>query len=1223
MTRLLLLTVALACALACAQTDLSKQKTLYVVATSHLDTQWRWTIQDSINQFIPNTLRGNFAHFERSPNFVFSFEGAFRYMLAREYYPEDWARLKKYVAEGRWRVAGSGVDAGDVNIPSPEALMRQVLLANGFFRREFNKTSADLFLPDCFGFGYALPSVAAHCGLKGFSTQKLGWGSAHGIPFDIGVWEGPDGASVVAALNPGSYVAGLDHDLSQDQGWLRRIDALGAQSGVYAGYRYIGVGDTGGAVDPGTVQWLDQAIAGSGPVKVKSAGSDQLFRDLTAAQKARLPRYKGELTMTTHGTGCYTSQAAMKRWNRKNELLADAAERAAVAADWLGGLAYPREKLDAAWVRFLWHQFHDDLTGTSIPQAYAFSWNDEALSQNQFAEVLSSSVGAVARALDTRVLGTPVVVVNPLSVAREDVVTARLGLRGWTRGGVVVTGPDGARVPAQVGESVDGRTEVIFLARVPPVSFTVFSVHAAAAQAPSGELAVSEKGLENRRYKVTLNAQGDVASILDKAAGRELLSAPLRLQLLADSPRQYPAWEVRFQDVTAPPVDFAGAPTKVTVLERGPARVTLELTRPVGESTLTQRLRLASGGAGDRLEFDSRLDWRTKGMMLKAAFPLAVSNPSATYDLGLGTIQRGNDRRNLYEVPAQQWADLTAPDGSRGVAVLDDCKVGWDKPEDNALRLTLVRTPNARDFRDQSSMDLGRHRFTYALCGHAGDWRAGEVPWQAARLNQPLMAFEAPTHAGALGRCWSLLRVSTPQVAVRALKKAQDSEEVVVRLQELTGAPAPGVTVALAAPILAAREVNGAEEAVGPLPVSAGKLTLDLGPYQPRTVALKLAPPAGSLKPPTGQPVELPFNVNVVSPDGNSGGADMDGLGHSYPASLFPATLTCEGIPFQLGPTAGGKPNAVVCKGQKITFKAGVRRLYLLAAAVGDTVGRFKVGNRATVLSVPNFTGAVAQWDSRLVGGRFVGTYEALAPAYTKRQPVALVCTHRHNRDGGNEAYVFCYLFKFRLNVPRGATTLILPDNDKIRLFALSAADDPNGDTAPGQDLYDRPFPPERPQAEAAEATPAQAADNPPRVAPGLDYAYYLGSFEVVPDFATLKPDKTGVVPIFDLGVRTRDEFFALKFTGYLDVPQDGSYVFSTRSDDGSRLYIGDKLVVDNDGFHGSQEEMGDVKLARGRHAITVGYFQGPGDFGLEVSWRGPGFPMQPIPAAALSHAVK
>ena len=182
---------------------------LQVVATAHLDTQWRWTVRDTIDDFLPETMRGNFALFEKYPGYVFSFEGAFHYALMKEYYPAEWERLKGYVRAGRWKVAGSWVDAADTHVPSPESLVRQTLYGNGFFRRELGVTSRDVYLPDCFGFSFALPSVAAHCGLTAFSTQKLTWGAAMKIPFDVGLWEGVDGSSLLASVNPGDYASEL------------------------------------------------------------------------------------------------------------------------------------------------------------------------------------------------------------------------------------------------------------------------------------------------------------------------------------------------------------------------------------------------------------------------------------------------------------------------------------------------------------------------------------------------------------------------------------------------------------------------------------------------------------------------------------------------------------------------------------------------------------------------------------------------------------------------------------------------------------------------------------------------------------------------------------------------------------------------------------------------------------------------------------------------------
>lgn len=183
---------------------------IYTVATAHLDTSWNWDFETTLREYIPATLRDNFALFEKYPDYRFSFEGSYRYELMEEYYPEEFEKLKEYVAQGRWNVTGSAYENGDVNIPSPEALFRNILYGNSYFDKTFGKRSTDIFLPDCFGFGWALPSIARHANLSGFTTQKLTWSSAFGIPFDLGRWYGVDGRWIYASLDARSYVAELD-----------------------------------------------------------------------------------------------------------------------------------------------------------------------------------------------------------------------------------------------------------------------------------------------------------------------------------------------------------------------------------------------------------------------------------------------------------------------------------------------------------------------------------------------------------------------------------------------------------------------------------------------------------------------------------------------------------------------------------------------------------------------------------------------------------------------------------------------------------------------------------------------------------------------------------------------------------------------------------------------------------------------------------------------------
>jgi alpha-mannosidase len=1099
------------------QASSTERPTLYLVSNSHLDTQWNWTVQDTIRQFVPSTFLDNFALIDRFPDYTFNFEGAIHYMWFKEYHPDAWPRLKQYVADGRWRLSGSWINAVDTNIPSPESLFRQALYGKRFFRQEFGRVPLDIYLPDCFGFGFALPSIGAHSGLQAFSTQKLSWGAAKPTPFAVGLWKGPDGNGLVAALRAGDYVAEVRTDISNDPKW--NADLVTLSSGRKVGFRYFGVGDQGGAPDAESVEWVEKSIKDTtGAVEVRNTSADQLARDLTSAERASLPTYEGELLLKTHGVGCYTSQAAMKAFNRRNEQLADAAERASVAAEWVGGPAYPRDRLRTAWTRFLWHQFHDDLTGTSIPQAYQFSWNDELISSNQFASVLTGAAGAVSSGLDTRPVTTgsasghaSLVVFNALGIRRTDPVEATVQWPGPAAAGIrVVDTGTGMDVPAQLMSSREGAATIAFVADVPPVGFKVFDVVRAARAARAGQLKVTLSSLENSRYLVKLDANGDVASIRDKAAGTELLKAPARLELFDDPSFRWPAWEILWNTVSKPPKAYAARPT-VRIVERGPARVALEVTRAVDGSKIVQRIRLARGG--ERVEFDTEVDWRSPGTLLKASFPFTASNPMATYDLGLGTFERPNSTADLYEVPAQQWADLTDASRRFGVAIVNDSKYGWDKPADNELRLTLIHTPRPADhYVYQSSNDIGHHHFTYAIAGHAGDWRDGRVPMTAARLNQPLVAFQAQPHAGALGRSLALLDVndSDGQVAVRAFKKAEDSDELVVRVQELYGKPAGGVQVALPTGILHAREVNAAEEPVGDAQVVNGKLTFALKPYQPRTFALVPAAALARVAPVASAPVPLEFDLDGITSESGRADGDFDGKGHTFPSEQIPESLPLGPVTFRFGPTTPGAANVMVARGQRVALPNGsFNRVYILASAVdGDQRATLTVQRPGGAFRVPfdvqEWTGAIGQWNSRLHDDRmlreaFVPTMdqdqswtldtiesqmvakwvpaptpaqlaarggavaaaglpkvtglENIRPGFVKRDTVALVATHRHTRQG-DDPYIFGYVFEYAFDLPKGATAVVLPANDRIRVFAITVASEPTAPLRAAAPLY-------------------------------------------------------------------------------------------------------------------------------------------------------------------------
>lgn len=1215
-------------------------KALHVIGTAHFDTQWQWTIQTSINEYIPNTFNDNFRLFEKYPDYKFSFEGAIKYMLMKEYYPDAFQKTKEYIAAGKWNICGSSLDATDVNISSPEAVIRTILIGQNYYKKEFGVKSYDIFLPDCFGFGYALPTIMQHCGLSGFSTQKLTWGAPFGVPFDIGTWTGVDGSRVFAALNGGSYGAKLRGDLSKDPKWNSTVDKTGEKSGVYLGYRYFGTGDVGGAPEDSSVFYLEKAIHSDGPLKIISAPADLMARQITPAQLDKLPQFNGELLTSPHGNGCYTSQAAMKLLNRKNELLADAAERSSVIAAWLGSTYYPKRDLQEAWTRFLWHQFHDDLTGTSIPEAYTFSWNDELLSQNQFAGVLENSAGGIIRGLDTKTEGIPVVVFNPLSIEREDLVETTVELPGEFSQ-VRVYGPDGKEVPSQVPRMVGRTATVVLSAKCAPVSYQVFNV------VPSGQacnlatgLSVKINRLENMRYKVTLDKNGDIASIYDKIAKKEILKEPMRLQLLDDKSVSWPAWEILYDAVTKAPRGFFDQP-EISIAENGPARVTLSVIRKKDGSEIKQLISLAAGSAGDRLEFRNELNWNTQATLLKAAFPLTVSNAQATYDLGIGTISRGNNQEKLYEVPAQQWADVTHADKSYGVTVMSDYKMGWDKPADDQIRLTLMHTPaTGRGYRDQATNDIGFHSFCFAISGHKGDWRNGASQWAAARLNQPLVAFHAPKHPGTLGKWISMLRMNSNQVAVKALKQAELTDEIVIRVQELFGQDAKNVRMSFPAGISSAREVNGIEETIGQAVVEEGQLVFDLRSYQPKTFAVKIGKPASSLSRKTSQWLALNYTTDGISYDGNRPDGDFDGLGNTYPAELWPSEIVSSDVVFKMGSPADGQKNFMNAGGQVINLPLGTyNTLYVLVSSAGeDMTTEFKVDGKPVKMDVPYYSGNIGQWDQRdfrngysqsvRINGVVHPRPVATIPAFIKDVPVGYVATHRHlGKTNENEAYKFGYLFRIAINLPPGAKTVQLPDNKDLRIAAMTVSDDANRLSEPaGRIGVEFPRDPARAIETAARINapvsfeglkpfPALKSE-PANLQAGLNWSYYEGRWRRLPDWSKLTPVKSGTCLVPELPAGHKPEYFGVVYDGYVRIPEAGPYTFFTTSDDGSSVMIDDVLITDNDGAHGESEESGYVLLSAGLHKVRLQYYNGAVDYVFRVAVEGPGLKKQEVPRA-------
>ena len=568
--------------------------------------------------------------------------------------------------------------------------------------------------------------------------------------------------------------------------------------------------------------------------------------------------------------------------------------------------------------------------------------------------------------------------------------------------------------------------------------------------AKSSALKASERTLENRIYRVELDANGDIRSIRDKRAGRELVAEgkAFRMAVFEGNPsNRYPAWEIMKETMDKPgrPID---GDVRISIAEQGPVRATLKVERSYGPSKFVQYVSLTDGGDDDRIDVRNTVDWSSRDVLLKAEFPCAVANAKAAYDLGLGFIERGNNTETAYEVPAQKWVDLTDADGSYGVTILNDCKYGWDKPADNTLRLTLLHTPSTeKRYAHQRTLDHGVHHYTYSIVGHTGA-RTEDALVAGEALNMPLVAFVAPKHAGHLGRTFSMLAASTPQIGVRALKAAEDGDGYIVRCYETTGNPVEGARITFPAAIVSAEECNGIEERIGDAAFEGRSLVVSAGKFAPKTYRVRLAEPAvRSTLAIDNAPVKLDYDITAYTTDEFFTYYTIDKALGSFAAELIPATVECDGVTFAMG--EANTDDAMLCNGQTVALPADrtYTKLYVLASAVEEPrTAEFRVGDRTYEAEVPLWKGFYGQWG-------WYGNSEG----FMQRAKIGYLGTHRHQTDLGNVPYGFSYMYLLTFDIPEGATTVTLPRDKKVLVYAMTASNNPIDDVKLASRTFVRP----------------------------------------------------------------------------------------------------------------------------------------------------------------------
>ena len=793
--------------------------TIHLVGNSHIDAAWLWRA-DETQGVVENTWRTALKLQEKFRDATFAASAAQYYQWLETRAPRLLDSIRVAADRGTWSVVGGWWLEADQNMPSGESLVRQGLYGQRYFQKRFGRRARIAWTPDSFGYPWTLPQLWRGLGMQAFVTQKIRWNDSTDFPHDAFVWEGRDGTRLFS-YNPWGY----DHTLNGAS--LAREMATDNRRTGDAHHMMVlyGVGDHGGGP---TIEMLerreDLQRLPAFPVLRDATPEDALQAMRSAHPDSAWPVWKDELYLEYH-RGTYTTQAWMKRRNRRSEELLGTTEMLAA----LDTAPYPRGVLLHAWQQTLFNQFHDLLPGSGIRPIYL-----DAMLAYDSVEAAATPVRAtafrhLAAALDTRGDGIPVVVFNPSSWVRTSYASVALDATvGPLSRERVLRAVDAA---GRATLAVLGPDSLRFLAReVPSLGFKVFWIRPGAAS--HGVLYGSSTRLENAFLTVDVDTRtGQLTRVYDKRTQRDALAPGGRgnvLQLFGDRPAAWDAWDIGY-------TGEEWALDSVSVLRAGgdDAERWIEVEKPWNKTHVTQRLVLRRDDP--LLEIRTAVDWWETRKLLKVAFDWSVTADSAVYEIAYGAIgqptaPRTQAERAKYEHAGHRWGDLS--DSTFGVSLLNDSKYGWDT-RGGRMRLSLLRAPNWPD----SVADRGHQEFRYAVYPHAGDWRAGLTERRGVEFNQPLLATREAVHAGVAGRSWSFAGVDADNVYITAVKRAEDTNAYVLRLVEWHGRPVRAV-VTFGRPIARARLANLLEDPVSGVPLSRDRrsVTLTLRPWEIATL---------------------------------------------------------------------------------------------------------------------------------------------------------------------------------------------------------------------------------------------------------------------------------------------------------------------------------------------------------------------------------------------------
>ena len=763
------------------ETGSIKNFVIHMIGNAHIDPVWLWHWQEGY-QVVRATFRNMLDLMSEFPDFIFTCSSAAFYEWIERGDPEMFNEIRRRVKEGRWVPVGGWWIEPDCNIPSGESFVRQALYGQRYFKKKLGVTATVGYNIDSFGHNGMLPQILSKCGLKNYVFMRPNPQENKEIPGYIFWWESEDGSRVLCYRIPFSYAT--SDDLKDH---IERVFKT-IKAPVRDAICFYGRGDHGGGPTREDIETILQLNKREDMPRIIFSSPNRFFEKIRQ-QKLPLPVFRSDLQH--HASGCYSVHSEVKRNNLKAEKLLCAAEKFSVIAATLFGREYPQESLTRAWKNLLFAQFHDILAGTSIREAYEDVRNIHGEALHRGSEELNYAIQTLASNIKTEGKGVPIIVFNPHSWRLRFPVEVE-GING--EGGLI--NDEGEVVPMQriQSSSVMGRQRVVFIADVPAFGYRVYrNIDAKHEYKNLRKLVASDSFLENEWIRLEIDSKtGYIRCLYDKKNEIDVFNGdacvPIVLEDLSDT------WShgvTKFRDEIGVFKD-----AKVSLLENGPVRAVVRIESRYNNSLM--RMYICLYRDLPYIECRASVNWQEQRKMLKLSFPVNIDQPVATYSIPFGYIVRPCDGE---EEPGQQWIDITGQAANKrgeklvyGLSLCNDGKYSYDV-KDSEMRLTVLRSPPyAYHFPYELEpnltyryIDQGWQDFNFILLPHRGSWRETRIVKLAEELNlRPIVVVDYP-HKGDLQSSHSFIEINGGNIIVSALKKHEDSEDIILRCYETEG----------------------------------------------------------------------------------------------------------------------------------------------------------------------------------------------------------------------------------------------------------------------------------------------------------------------------------------------------------------------------------------------------------------------------------------------------